>query len=362
MFLIVSISKDADVRQKTGQLIRQIVRRTYLGYIGKRLLGFIPLLFGISIVTFILIRLLPGDPAQTLAGSSPYEGVVEGIREHMGLNEPIHIQYFIYLKNILHGDLGKSWFTGKPVIEDMVIRLPATIELITYGILGSVLVGFFLGISGAAHPNGIVDRSAQIYGLLAGALPDFWVALLVILVFFYFLRIIPAPFGRLPMLVDPPNTITGFLTIDSLLARDFVALKAAFAQLAAPVFTLVIIFAGGITKMTRSTMIDALHGPSVNYAHACGLPEKVILRYAFRKILPPIITLIGFTYAQMVGGVVLIEKVFSWNGVGRYAVQSIINKDYAPVQAFVLVAGLISLFVYLIVDVLYMIVDPRVRL
>jgi peptide/nickel transport system permease protein len=338
------------------------LRHSYLGYVLRRLFTFIPLAIGITLITFILVRLLPGDPAQVLAGSSPYEGVVEGIRKHLGLDKPILVQYFIYLGNVLHGDFGDSWFTGKPVSTDMRLRAPATFELITYGIIFATLLGFFLGVRGAWKAGGVTDRISSIYGFLAGALPDFWLALLVVFALFHELHLIPPPIGRFPLALDPPPTMTGFLTVDSLVAGNFAAFKAAAGQLVGPVLTLAVLFGGPIAKLTRQSMIDILQGDFIRYARASGLRGRTISWYAFRSILPPVLTLIGWLYASLVGGAVLVETVFSWNGIGQYAVQSIVNKDYAPVQAFVLVAGLFSLFVYLVLDLLYMIVDPRVRL
>ncbi len=343
-------------------LLARLQLRGYVGYIVKRLLAFIPLLFGISLITFFLIRLLPGDPARVLAGSTHYEEAIAAIRQRMGLDKPIPVQYGIYLRNLLHGDLGNSWFTGKPVATDLADRAPATLELITYGLILAILIGFFLGVVGALNAGGPVDRIAQFYGFLAGALPDFWLALLVVLVLFHQFHLIPPPLGRFPLTMTPPPRVTGMLTIDSLIARDPEAFRAAAAQLVAPVLTLGLLNAAPITRMTRSTMHDILQGDFIRYANACGLPPRQVARYAFQSILPPVVTLIGFLYAFLIGGAVLVETVFSWNGVGQYAVQSIINKDYAPVQAFVLIAGVFSLVVYLIVDLIYMLVDPRVRL
>jgi ABC-type dipeptide/oligopeptide/nickel transport system permease component len=345
-----------------GGILAKIPLHGYVGYIIRRLLAFVPLVIGISVVTFFLVRMLPGDPAQVLAGSTPYEGVVESIRERMGLDKPIPVQYLIYVRNALHGDFGDSWFSGKPVAEDLRRRAPATFELITYGIIVATAFGFFLGVRGAWKPGGPVDRISSFYGFAAGGVPDFWLALLVIFVFFHLLHIIPPPIGRFPLALTPPPTVTGFLTIDSLLARDLVAFKAATSQLVGPVLTLGILFSGPIAKLTRQSMLDILEGDFIRYARACGLSEWRVAAYAFHGVLPPVLTLIGWLYAFLVGGAVLVETVFSWNGIGQYAVQSIVNKDYAPVQAFVLLAGLFSLFVYLVLDLLYMLVDPRVRL
>jgi peptide/nickel transport system permease protein len=223
-------------------------------------------------------------------------------------------------------------------------------------------LGLFLGIRGALRPGKVADKVSNTYGFMAGALPDFWLALLVVFVGFHLLHIVPPPLGRFPLIMTPPPTITGWLTIDSLLAGDFQKLGAAFSQLAAPAFTLGLLFGGPIAKLTRQSMIDILQSDFIRYARASGLSGRTIAGYAFHSILPPVLTLIGWLYASLVGGAVLVESVFSWNGIGQYAVQSIVNKDYAPVQAFVLVAGLFSLFVYLVLDLLYMIVDPRVRL
>jgi peptide/nickel transport system permease protein len=349
-------------RPRPDFLRQGVLERGYTGYIVRRLLAFIPLIFGISLVTFFLVRMLPGDPARVLAGSEPYEGAVEAIRKHMGLDKPVPVQYLIYLRNLTRGDLGDSWFTGKPVASEFANRAPATLELITYGLLIAILFGLLLGILGALNAGGPVDRVAQFYGFLAGAIPDFWLALLVVFFFFYKAHIIPPPLGRFPLLIQPPQTITGFLTIDALITGNFAAFTAAASQLAAPVLTLGLLNAAPITKMTRSTMQDILDGDFMRYARACGLPGRALAFYAFRGILPPVVTLIGFLYAFLIGGAVLVETVFSWNGVGQYAVQSIVNRDYSPVQAFVLIAGLFSLFVYLLVDVVYMLVDPRVRL
>jgi peptide/nickel transport system permease protein len=168
--------------------------------------------------------------------------------------------------------------------------------------------------------------------------------------------------GRFPLSLTPPPQVTGFMTIDSLLAGDLEALKGSLAHLAGPVLAICVIFAGFITKQTRSNMLDVLQSDFIHYARACGLPERVVIRYAFHSVLPPIVTTIGFLYAFLIGAATLIETVFAWNGIGQYSVQGIVNKDYAPIQAFVLVAAAFSLFVYLVVDVIYMLIDPRVRL
>jgi peptide/nickel transport system permease protein len=326
------------------------------------LVAFIPLIFGITLVTFVLVRLLPGDPARALAGNTPFQGTVENIRHWMGLDRPLWEQYLVYLQHVFHGDLGDSWVTGNPVTVDLAARAPATLELITYGLLTAVLLGVSLGIIGGLNPGSAVDRIAQTYGFLAGAVPDFWLALLVILVAFSRFHLIPPPLARLPQDLSPPHAITGFYTVDALLSSDLRLLRAAVAQLVGPVLTLCLLNAPLVSKLTRASMEDILRSDFIRYARACGLPKRVIAGCAFRNILPPLITLVGFLYAFLVGGAVLVESVFSWNGMGQYAVQSVINRDYAPIQGFVLIVGVFSLAVYLVIDVAYMLVDPRIRL
>lgn len=334
----------------------------YGGYIGRRLLGFVPLLFGLTLITFTLIRLLPGDPAQALAGNTPYEGVVEALRKQMGLDLPIWEQYLLYLKSLAQGDLGNSWVTGNTVVSDLMTRAPATLELITYSLILSLLIGVIVGVAGALKPGSIVDRVGQVYSSLAGAIPDFWMALLVIFVLFHLLGLIPPPLTRLPLALSPPPFVTGFYTIDALIAGDVTLFVAAVMQLVGPVLTLGLLNAPLISKFTRAAMDDILRSEFINFARGCGLPARTIAWYAFRNVVPPVVTISGFVYTFLLGGAVLVESVFSWSGIGAYAVQSVVNRDYAPIQSFVLIAGLFSLVVYLVVDLLYMIADPRIRL
>jgi ABC-type dipeptide/oligopeptide/nickel transport system permease component len=331
-------------------------------YVAQRLLGFIPLLLGLTVITFTLVRLLPGDPAQALAGNTPYGGVVESLRHRMGLDRSIPEQYLIYLRNLVHGDLGDSWVTGKTVVSDLLLRAPATLELITYSLILSVLVGVALGATGALKPGTLIDRAGQVYSSLAGAIPDFWMALLVIFVLFHLLGVIPPPLTRLPLALSPPPAVTGFYTVDALIAGDGGLFVAALKQLIGPVLTLGLLNAPLISKFTRATMEDILRSEFISFARGCGLPARTIAWYAFRNAVPPVVTISGFVYTFLLGGAVLVETVFSWNGIGSYAVQSVVNRDYAPIQGFVLIAGLFSLVVYLVVDLLYMVADPRIRL
>jgi peptide/nickel transport system permease protein len=197
--------------------------------------------------------------------------------------------------------------------------------------------------------------------MLAGALPDFWLALMLVYALFFRLRLLPAPLGRLDLTVTPPPVRTGMLLVDSMLDGNLAALQSAAAHLVLPCFVLAFVYMGAIAKMLRSTMSELVEGDFARYARACGLPERTVIRYALRNALPPVVTVIGITYGYLLGGAVLVETIFSWNGLGQYAVQSILVLDFAAIQGFVLVAALFSVLVYLGVDVLYFAIDPRIR-
>jgi ABC-type dipeptide/oligopeptide/nickel transport system permease component len=328
-------------------------------YLLRRLLFVIPQLVGITFVTFLLIHLIPGDPARLMLGPLASEETIHSLRDHMGLNRSFFEQYGLYVWHALGGDFGSSWQSGNPVARDLRQRLPATLELITYSLLLAIVIAIPLGVRAARKPGKLSDRFAFGYGLVAGALPEFWLGLILILVFYVKLKWTAAPDGRLDVSVLPPRTITGAYTVDSLITGDWTALGSAFKHLLLPVTTLAIVTIGPILKMTRSSMQQMLASDFTRYARLCGLPERLVARYALRNSLPPIVTLVAVLYSFLIGGAVLVEVVFGWGGAGQYAVQGVLNADFAVVQGFVLVAAIISLVVYLIVDLIYFAIDPR---
>jgi ABC-type dipeptide/oligopeptide/nickel transport system permease component len=328
-------------------------------YLLRRLLFVIPQLVGITFVTFLLIHLIPGDPARLMLGPLASEETIHSLRDHLGLNRSFFEQYVLYVWHALGGDFGSSWQSGNPVANDLRQRLPATLELITYSLLLAIAIAIPLGVRAARRPGKLSDRFAFGYGLVAGALPEFWLGLILILVFYVKLRWAAAPDGRLDVSVTPPRTITGAYTIDSLLTGNWTTLGSAFKHLLLPVATLAIVTIGPILKMTRSSMQQMLASDFTRYARLCGLPEHLVGRYALRNCLPPIVTLVAVLYSFLIGGAVLVEVVFGWGGAGQYAVQGVLNADFAVVQGFVLVAAIISLIVYLVVDLIYFAIDPR---
>jgi ABC-type dipeptide/oligopeptide/nickel transport system permease component len=345
-------------------LIKTVSGNRFLRYAGWRAVFFVPQLVGVTFVTFFVVRLLPGDPASRFLGSLATPDQLEAFRERLGLNKPIWEQYVTWMGDLLHGNLGVSFFTGNPVRDDITDRFPITLELITISLIISLLIMIPLGILSARQTGGAVSRWANrtifSYGMLAGALPDFWLALILIFIFYTQLGWAPAPLGQLDAGIAAPDRITGFLTIDSLLRGDLEAFQSAVRHLALPVVTLVFVYGGPILKMTRGTIAGMLDSPYVEHARALGLSESKVLFYAFRNSLPPVITMTGIIFGYLLGGAVLVETVFSWGGFGQYAVQSVLNADFNGIQGFVIVAAIFSIVVYLLVDVAYVLIDPRI--
>src|SRR5581483_297426 len=330
-------------------------------YVLRRLALLVPQALGVTTVVFVLIRLLPGNPAYLIAGSLATQDVIDSVTKQLGLDRPLWEQYVNYVASVARGDLGKSWLTSQSVSDDLLQRFPATFELITCALVLAFLIALPLGMMTALRPGGIADRIAAGYGMLAGAMPDFWWGLVLIFVLFGQLHIAPAPLGRIDLTVSAPAKVTGLYTIDSVLAGNWAALRSSLAHLALPAFALAFVYAGPILKMTRTTMTQVLLGNFIMYARASGLPERVVARYALRNALLPVITMTGITYGYLIGGAVLIEQIFAWGGLGQYAVQAITSSDYMAVSGMVLAATIFSLLVYLVVDLLYLAVDPRIR-
>jgi ABC-type dipeptide/oligopeptide/nickel transport system permease component len=331
-----------------------------LAYIGRRLLFIAPQLVGIVLVSFLLVKTIPGDPAVLMLGPTATPEAIASLRLRMGLDEPIFVQFWIYLKDLLHGDLGTSWQTTQPVFDDLLLRFPATLELVTLGLLVAILVGVPLGLVAAFNPRSRLARIADFYGLCAGAVPDFWLALVLIYLFYTLAGIAPAPLGRIDLIVIPPPPVTGMYTIDALLAGDLEAFRSALAHLVLPVVTLGLINAGPILKMTQSTVEKMLQSDFSRYEVLCGMPRRLVIRHALRNALPSVITIVSVLYGFLIGGAVLVEIVFSWGGAGQYAVQGVLNSDLYPVLGFVLFSAIFSLFVYLAVDLIYFAIDPRI--
>ena len=332
-----------------------------LKYISKRMLFVLPQLFGIITVSFFLLKLIPGDPALMMLGPMASEETLEALRADLALDKSLVEQFIIYIKNILNGDLGNSWQTTRPVTEDLLKRFPATLELVTLSLFLALFIGIPVGVIASLFKRSIVNKFSTYYGLLAGSLPDFWLALIFIYFFYTLLGWSAAPMGRLDLGVLPPTFITGSYFLDSLFSGDMETFFNIFDHLVLPVLTLGLVNAGPIIKMTQSTMDRMLESDHIRYARSCGLNEFQITRRALRNSLPSVLTIVSVLYSFLIGGAVLVEIVFSWGGAGQYALSGVLNADINPVMGFAIWSAVLCLILYLIVDLIYFAIDPRLR-
>lgn len=335
---------------------------TVLGPILFRLIAFVPQLLGVILVSFLLLKLIPGDPAPMMLGPLATTEAIAKLRAELGLDQALPVQLWQYLVRLAHGDLGRSWQTTNPVLTDLAIRIPATLELVTLGLALALAIGVPLGLTAGRNAHGRVARLADGYGLGAGAMPDFWIALLLIYVFYTLLGWAPPPLGRLDFAVLPPDRITGSYLIDALIAGDGATALAALGQLALPVATLGLTSAVPILKMTRTTVERLQDSDFVRFADAKGLSPARVSAHVLRNALPSVVTVVGTLYGTLLGGAVLIEVVFSWGGAGQYAVSAVLNADINAALGFVVVTAALSLAVHLAVDLISFALDPRLRL
>jgi peptide/nickel transport system permease protein len=331
--------------------------------LAKRLLTVIPTLIGVIIVTFLLTRVLPGDPAVYFAGPAATPQSIADIRKTLGLDQPLPKQFLHYVDDLAHGNLGNSLATGRPVMSEIASRLPASAELTLFGLIISVVIAIPLGILAAVKQGSWIDHTCRVVATAGVSLPVFFTGLLLVYVFYFRLGWAPAPIGRLDVFYDAPPQVTGFYLIDSLIAREPDIFMASLKQLILPGLTLAIFSVAPIARMTRASMLAVLSSDFVRTARASGLSSyTVVMTYAFRNAMLPVITTLGMVFSFLLGANVLVEKVFAWPGIGSFAVEALIASDFAPVQGFVLTMAVMYVALNLLIDVLYGVVDPRVRL
>jgi len=334
-----------------------------LGKIGKRLVTVIPTLIGVIVVTFLLTRVLPGDPAIYFAGPAATPQSIADIRKQLGFDRPLPEQFARYVGDLAHGNFGNSLSTGRPVSAEITSRLPASAELTLTGLIISILIAVPLGILAAVRQGSWIDHLCRVVATAGVSLPVFFTGLLLVYVLYFRLGWAPAPIGRLDAFYTAPKQYTGFYLLDSLFTGDFETFRAALSQLILPAFTLGIFSLAPIARMTRASMLAVLASDFVRTARASGLkPSTVILVYAFRNAMLPVVTTLGMVFSFLLGANVLVEKVFAWPGIGSYAVEALIASDFAPVQGFVLTMAILYVALNLAIDVLYGVIDPRVRL
>jgi len=335
------------------ELINSVVRRLAL---------IIPTLLGASLVIFVLTTLIPGDPALMRLGNFATAEQLKSLREEMGLDKPASERYVLYLSGLLRGDLGRSWRTGNLVLDDLQARLPMSLELGVCSMLLAIVMGIPIGVWGAASQDSVVDYGGKVYGILGVAMPLFWGGLVLVYLCYFKFGIAPAPTGRIDMLVSPPTHLTGSYLLDSLLTGDLEAFLSSAAHLVLPVITLAFVTGASIARMTYTSMRKVLASQFIQVSHAYGIsPRAIVYKFALKNALMPVVTLIGLQVGFLIGGVVLVEVVFSLPGIGRYAVESLLVNDFAPVQGFVLLVLVVYLVVNLLVDLLYSVLNPQVH-
>ena len=328
----------------------------------KRVSMAVPSLVGVVIVTFLLTRMLPGDPAAYFAGPAATPQAIQEVRVKLGLDKPMIQQFGRYVADLAHGNLGSSLTTGQPVVAELRTRLPASAELTLFGLLLSVAIAVPLGILAATRPNSLLDHACRIISTAGVSLPVFFTGLILIYVLYYLLGWAPAPLGRLDVFYTAPPQVTGFYLIDSLIAGDPETFTAALKQLILPALTLGVFSLAPIARMTRASMLAVLSSDFVRTARANGLSSwTVIITYAFRNAMLPVITTLGMVFSFLLGANVLVEKVFAWPGIGSYAVEALLASDFAPVQGFVLTMAVMYVALNLMIDIVYGLIDPRVR-
>jgi ABC-type dipeptide/oligopeptide/nickel transport system permease component len=329
----------------------------------KRLATAIPSLLGVIVVSFLLTRVLPGDTASYFAGPAATPEAIAEVRKQLGLDKSLPEQFARYAVDLVHGNLGNSLTTGQPVVTEIANRLPASGELTLLGLLIALSIAVPLGILAAVREGSWIDHLCRIIVTTGVSLPVFFTGLLLVYIFYFQLGWSPAPLGRLDVFYTAPPQVTGFYLIDSLIARDFETFRAALAQLILPAATLAIFSLAPLARITRGSMLAVMGSDFVRTARASGLTSKtVILTYAFRNAMLPVVTTLGMVFSFLLGANVLVEKVFAWPGIGSYAVEALIASDYAPVQGFVLAMAILYVALNLMIDLLYGVIDPRVRL
>ncbi|TDQ83320.1 peptide/nickel transport system permease protein [Dongia mobilis] len=319
-------------------------------------------LFGLLLVTFVISRLLPADPVLAIVGDHATDEYVERVREELGLNKPILVQFWIYLTNVLQGDLGQSIRNGTPIIEELANVFPATLELATLGTLIGVVFGIPLGVWSAVRKDTLIDHVVRFVGLIGYSVPIFWLGLMGLLVFYAKLDWLPGP-GRLDFgYEDIVTPVTGLMTVDTLIAGDTDLFWNAVGHLILPAGLLGYFSLAYISRMTRSLMLGQLSQEYILTARVKGVSEtRIIWKHAMGNIMVPLLTVIALSYGNLLEGSVLTETVFAWRGLGLYITDSIFGQDMPAVMGGTIVVGAIFIIINMLTDLAYRVLDPRAK-
>lgn len=347
-----------------GLIVQPPKERAFLRYLGRRLITTVGLLLGSTVASFILVQAVPGDPVSANLSDAALgdPDAVAAFRSRWGLDQPVIVQYFTYLGNLLQGDLGTSQQSGRPVMTDLLDYVPATLELAIPTMVLSVLISAGLGLLAAVRHGRLQDQVVRVVSLLGLSTPPFWISILALYFFFFVLGVSPNG-GRLSPMYSPPETVTGMYSVDALLAGDFEVAADAVQHMVLPIAVLTLSTVAMLTRFVRSALLEVLRKDYITAAYAKGLPtHAVMLRYLMRAGLVPIITVIGIAFASLLAGTVLVESIFSWPGIGQYAYQSASALDRPAILGITLFVAAVYLLINLVVDLLYGLADPRVRL
>lgn len=329
-------------------------------YIWRRLALVVPVLVGVSVLSFVLVRVLPGDPVRSVLPQSATPAEVQAARVRFGLDHSLVQQYWIYLGQLLHGNLGVSFQTGQSVAGQIGARLGATAELIVYAFLLAVIVAIALGIRGARHPGGPSDVVGRVLGVVGSAIPEFVLGLVLLVVFYGDLGWAPAPNGRVGDV--SLHTITGISTLDAVLTGNGAALVSALSHLVLPVITLALVVVSPLVRSVRYAAGAALRSDAYVCAVAHGLATRRVVRsYLVRVVVTGLPTLGALVIGNLIGGAVIVESIYAWAGFGQWGTQGLLTRDYPVIQAFVLVTALAYVLIFLVADVLHAVLDPRVQ-
>jgi peptide/nickel transport system permease protein len=336
----------------------------FLRFVARRFAALVLLAIGITAVTFVLTQLVPSNAVATNLGEQAAgdPAAVAAFKHHYGLDQPLPVRYVIYLGHLVHGDLGQSSLTHDPVRHDLATFIPATAELALYSVLFAAIVGVAFGVLAALRRNRPTDHALRVTSLAGISMPTFWIALVALYLGFYKLGWFPGA-DRLDPGVTPPPHVTGLYTIDSLIAGDWSLFGQSLHHLVLPALVLAAFNVSLLTRFTRSAVLEVIGNDYVRAARAKGLPERVVVtRYILRAALPAVVTVLGLVFANVLTGAVLVEKIFSWPGIGQYAYEAAVNLDVQAIAGVSIFVAVVYVTINFIVDVLYGVIDPRIRI
>ncbi|BDH63030.1 peptide ABC transporter permease [Lysinibacillus sp. PLM2] len=332
-----------------------------LKMIAKRLGLLIFVIFGVTLVTFFMSHVIPGDPASMMAGQRASEETLQSIRAQLGLDQPVWIQYFYYMSDLLSGDLGTSIRTQRPVVEDLMTFFPATLELAIVAFIIAILIGIPLGVLAAIKKNTFWDHLSRVFSIGGVSIPVFFSGLIAILFFYGILGWLPSN-GRISVDLNPPTHITGFYIIDSLLTFDMAALKSSLQHILLPALVLSYAQLAIITRQVRASMLEVMNQEYIRTAIANGIKGRLlIISYALRNALIPTVTVIGVAFGSLLGGAVVTETIFGWPGMGKFVVDSIEYLDFPAMMGFTIVISIGYVLINLIVDIIYGLLNPQLK-